>query len=173
MATDRWSFWMKDTRSQSKQPNLSQDSRTVLANGKASFTQDMFLSLFCLISILQLLPVSWTVWAVTRYQRFCKPGIFGELLVRASCATSRHHHFDSYRYHMRFVAQSQTQPGSSNGTVPPSCTQDKSTSLSFFQSCLVRNANIMIWGSLETDFIRYKILIVQHLHLALNIVSSS
>lgn len=144
---------MKETWSQSKQLNLSPDSITVPANAKASFTQDMFVSLFCPISILQLLPVPWTVWAVTTYQRFCKAGIFGELLIHTSCATSWHHHFDSYRSHIRFVAHRQTQLCSSNGTVSPSCTQDKSTSLSFFQSCLVRHANIMIWGSLETDFI--------------------
>lgn len=164
---------MKETWSQSKQLNLSQDSRTVLANAIASFTQDMFVSLFCPISILQLLPFPWTAWAVTTYQSFCKPGIFGELLMHTSCATSQHHHFDSYRYRMRFVAQSQTQSVSPNGTVCRSCTQDKLTSLSFFQNCLHRHANIMIWGSLQADFIRYKILIVQHLHLALNIVSRS
>lgn len=56
-------------------------------------------------------------------------------------------------------------------SVSPSCTENRSTSLSFFQSCSVRHATIMIYSSPETDFIRYKILIVQHLHLALNIFS--
>lgn len=38
---------MKEAWSQSKQLKLSQDARTVLANANASFTQDMFVSLFC------------------------------------------------------------------------------------------------------------------------------
>lgn len=58
-------------------------------------------------------------------------------------------------------------------SVPPSCTRKWPISSSFLQSCLVRHANIMIYGSLGIDFIWYKILIVQPLHLALNIFSQA